>query len=219
MTQTLTIRRLGRQTYQHTWEAMKAFTEQRNADTLDELWCCEHDPVFTQGLAGKPEHILNPTNIPIIHTDRGGQVTYHGPGQLMLYTLLDIKRLGIGPRQLVCQLERSVMDYLDTLGVSAKGDPHAPGVYVNHAKIASIGLRIRRGCSYHGLALNVSLDTSPFQAINPCGFKGLAITQIAAYTPSTTVNEVETAIIPHILKHFGYSGYTVSSEPIKATAL
>lgn len=205
MTQPLVIRQLGRQPYQTTWEAMKAFTEQRHSDTPDELWLLEHNPVFTQGLAGKPEHILQSSEIPIVQTDRGGQVTYHGPGQLMLYTLFDIKRMGIGPRRLVCQLERSVIDYLHTQGVSAQGDPQAPGVYVNTAKIASIGLRIRRGCSYHGLALNVSLDTTPFQSINPCGFKGLAITQIAEYTASATVNEVQQAIIPHILNNFGYS--------------
>ena len=209
MTSRLIVRHLDQQPYQNTWDQMKSFNEQRDKNTPDELWILEHDAVYTQGLAGKPEHILRTCEIPIVQTDRGGQVTYHGPGQLMLYTLFDIKRLGIGPRRLVSQLEQSLIDYLSTLGINAQGDPQAPGVYVHDAKIASIGLRIRRGCSYHGLALNVSLDTSPFQAINPCGFKGLAITQIAAYTPTTTVNEVKTKVVPHILNHFGYSEHTL----------
>ncbi len=215
MNSSLIVRQLGNQAYESTWRAMKAFTDQRQPETVDELWCCQHPSVYTQGLAGKPEHVLKTNDIPIIQTDRGGQVTYHGPGQLMLYTLFDIKRLNIGPRRLVCQLENSVIDYLASLNIDACGNPKAPGVYVGDSKIASIGLRIRRGCSYHGLALNVELDTTPFQAINPCGFKGLAITQLAAYT-RVSMDDVSHTMIKTIAQHFGYQHVTVVTDMIKA---
>jgi len=191
------------QEYHHTWQQMKALTDERNESSQDELWFCEHPPVFTQGLAGKPEHILQASNIPIVQTDRGGQVTYHGPGQLMIYTMFDLKRLQIGPREFVCLLEQSIIDFLSSLGINAKGRRDAPGVYVANSKICSIGLRIRRGCSYHGLALNVCMDTLPFKQINPCGFKGLAMTQIAEYT-AADINSVQNALVPFFQRNFGY---------------
>ncbi len=160
---------------------MRAFTDERNSDTPDQLWCLEHFPVFTLGQRGRGEHVLAAGDIPVIATDRGGQVTYHGPGQLVLYPLLDLQRLGLGPRGLVTRLEQAMVCCLAGYGIKAVAKPGAPGVYVNEAKIGSIGLRIRRGCSYHGLSLNVAMDLSPFACINPCGYEGLAMTQLSAH--------------------------------------
>jgi lipoyl(octanoyl) transferase len=157
---------------------MRDFTDQRNAETPDEFWVVEHLPVYTLGQAGKPEHILNPSNIPIVKTDRGGQVTYHGPGQLVIYTLLDLKRKNMGVRQLVTHLENSMIDLLKEYRLDAVSRCDAPGVYINEAKIGSIGLRIRQHCAYHGLSLNVNMDLSPFLGINPCGHQGLKVTQL-----------------------------------------
>jgi len=159
-------------------QQMREFTDARNSDTPDEFWVVEHLPVYTLGQAGKPEHILNPGNIPIVKTDRGGQVTYHGPGQLVIYLLMDIKRRGLGVRPLVSHIENSIIELLKDYGLQANSKCEAPGVYINSAKIASIGLRIRHGCCYHGLALNVNMDLSPFSGINPCGFQNLKITQL-----------------------------------------
>ncbi len=184
----LLVRRLaGLQDYAATWQAMRAFTDAREPDTADELWLLEHHPVFTLGQAGRPEHLLRPEDIPVVHSDRGGQVTYHGPGQLIAYLLLDLRRAGLGVRRLVDLLERSVIEVLAAQGVGAAARPDAPGVYVEGAKIASLGLRVRRGCSYHGLALNVSLDLEPFGRINPCGFPGLAVTRLSDLAAGTTV--------------------------------
>lgn len=216
MSDALVVRQLKQQDYHVTWEAMKRFTDQRDSDTLDELWCCEHPPVFTQGLAGKAEHILNPHDIPVVQTDRGGQVTYHGPGQLMLYIMFDLKRLGLGPRGLVCGLEQMIINCLSTYGIEAKGSRDAPGVYVGEAKICSIGLRVRRGCSFHGLAFNVSMDTTPFQWINPCGYKGLAITQIAEYT-STDIRDVQANVISCLSQQFGFNACQFESTLPKDT--
>lgn len=175
----LLLRRLGRRDYAPVWQAMRAFTDARDADTSSELWLVEHPPVFTQGQAGKPEHLLAPGDIPVVQTDRGGQVTYHGPGQAVLYVLLDLKRTGLGIRALVTRMEQAVVALLAAHGVSASARPDAPGVYVDGAKVASLGLRVRHGRSYHGLALNVAMDLSPFDRINPCGHQGLSVTQLA----------------------------------------
>lgn len=180
MTGAPVLRRLGRVDYVPTWQAMQAFTAARTPDTPDELWLVEHPPVFTQGQAGRPEHVLANVGIPVVPIDRGGQVTYHGPGQVVVYVLLDLRRRGYGVKGLVERLEQAVIDLLADLGVAADRRPGAPGVYVGEAKIAALGLRIRNGCSYHGLALNVDMDLAPFAAINPCGYAGLAVTQCRA---------------------------------------
>lgn len=177
------LHRLGRRPYLPVWEAMRTLTDTRDSGTPDQFWLVEHDPVFTQGQAGKPEHLLMPGEIPVVQTDRGGQITYHGPGQVVLYPLLDVRRAKIGVRDLVSALENAVIALLADYGISAHARPDAPGVYVKsplgEAKIASLGLRIRRGSSYHGVALNVDGDLSAFQRINPCGYAGMAVTRLA----------------------------------------
>ncbi|WP_206434515.1 lipoyl(octanoyl) transferase LipB [Iodobacter ciconiae] len=176
--------------YEPTWRAMQTFTDGRSADTPDEIWLVEHPPVYTQGQAGKPEHLIAATNIPVVQIDRGGQITYHGPGQVVAYVLLDLRRNGLGVRELVRKLEQSVIDTLADFGVTAYGKVDAPGVYVNpklgEAKIASLGLRIRKGCSYHGLALNVNMDLTPFDWINPCGYAGMRVTQLSDFVSDAT---------------------------------
>ncbi len=173
------LHRLGRRPYQPVWQAMRELTDSRDADTPDQFWLVEHDPVFTQGKAGRPEHLLMPGDIPVVQTDRGGQVTYHGPGQVVLYPLIDVRRARLGVRDLVSGLENAVIALLARHGVEARARPDAPGVYVGEAKIASLGLRIRRGGSFHGVALNVDGDLAPFQRINPCGHAGMAMTRLA----------------------------------------
>lgn len=205
----LQVHHLGEVNYEPTFDRMKAFTDQRTADTPDEIWLLEHPPVFTQGQAGKAEHLLAPGDIPVVQVDRGGQVTYHGPGQLVAYVLLDIRRLGLGVRDLVSHLEHSVVDVLAQYGISAYPKPDAPGVYVEtqsgEAKIASLGLRIRRGFSYHGLALNVDMDLAPFQRINPCGYQGLAVTRMQDLTESpVTVEEVGEAWLSSFTQRLGH---------------
>jgi len=172
------VRKMGLSDYRETWMAMQQFTDRRGGDTPDELWLTEHRPVFTQGLNGSAEHLLAPGDIPVVQVDRGGQVTYHGPGQLVLYCLLDIMRLGIGVKGLVGRIEQSIIALLGDYGIDAQARAGAPGVYVGDAKIAALGLRIRKGCCYHGLSLNVDMDLEPFRRINPCGFRGLAVTQL-----------------------------------------
>lgn len=172
------MRWLGHQPYEPLWRAMQGFNAGRHDDTLDELWLCEHPPVFTLGMAADPSHVLAPGDIPLVPIDRGGQVTYHGPGQLMIYPLLNVKRRKLGVRALVMALEQSVIQLAGDYGIRAAGRRDAPGVYVDGAKLASIGLRIRRGCSYHGMALNVAMDTEPFGRINPCGMENLPITTL-----------------------------------------
>jgi lipoyl(octanoyl) transferase len=174
---TLHVRVLGNCDYVPVWQQMQAFTQQRVNDTPDELWVVQHFPVFTLGRNGKMEHVLAPGDIPVIPIDRGGQVTYHGPGQLVLYLLLDIRRKALGIRELVTQIEQSVIDVLSRYGITAAGDRDAPGVYVDGCKIAALGLRVSKGCTYHGLSLNVAMDLEPFQRINPCGYAGLQVTQ------------------------------------------
>ncbi len=172
----LIIRQLGRRDYLPTWQAMREFTDSRTDQTSSELWIVEHPPVFTQGQAGKAEHLLGPGDIPVVQTDRGGQVTYHGPGQLVIYVLISLREAGIGIRRLVTAMEQSIIGLLGEHGVHAQARKDAPGVYVDGCKIASLGLRVRRGCTYHGLALNVSNDLEPFLRINPCGYAGLEVT-------------------------------------------
>jgi len=175
----LLIRELGLVDYQPTLEAMRRFTDERGAEAPDEIWLLQHPRVFTQGQAGKAEHVLAAGDIPVIQAERGGQVTYHGPGQLVGYLLLDLRRLGLGVRDLVTAMEQSLVDVLQGYGLDAAPKPDAPGVYVEGAKIASLGLRVRRGCSFHGLALNVDMDMEPFQRINPCGYSGLRMVQLS----------------------------------------
>ena len=194
----LAVKYLGLVDYVPTWRAMQDFTAQRTAHTPDELWLLQHPPVYTLGLAGKPEHILRAGAIPIIPVDRGGQVTYHGPGQVVAYVLLDLKRRGYGVRELVQRLEQSVIDLLDGYGIQAERRAKAPGVYIAERKIAALGLRIKRGMSYHGLALNVDMDLAPFQAINPCGYEGLEVTQLRALgvdeSPDTVARRLVAAL-------------------------
>ena len=178
MCRQMLVRKMGLSDYRETWAAMRRFTDERGADTADELWLTEHEAVFTQGLNGRAEHLLAPGEIPVVQVDRGGQVTYHGPGQLVLYCLLDILRLGLGVKGLVGRIEQSVIELLEGYGIESVTHPGAPGVYVGEAKIAALGLRIRKGCCYHGLSLNVDLDLEPFSRINPCGFRGLAVTRL-----------------------------------------
>ena len=194
MNEAPSVRNLGRVDYEPTWQAMLDFTAARTDETPDELWICEHPPVYTLGQAGKPEHLLVDNGIPLIKIDRGGQITYHGPGQVVIYLLLDLPRLKIKVRELVSAIEQAVIDLLAGYGVTAARREGAPGVYVGDAKIAALGLRIRRGCSYHGVALNVQMDLSPFAAINPCGYPGLAVTQThdlgLTLTPDTAADEL-----------------------------
>jgi lipoyl(octanoyl) transferase len=187
------VRTLGQVEYEPTWRAMQAFTAQRTADTADELWLCEHPPVFTLGLAGKPEHLLRDIGIPVVKIDRGGQITYHGPGQIVCYLLLDLKRHGLTIKGLVNRMEQAIIDLLAEYGVTAERLAGAPGVYVNGAKIGALGLKVKNGCCYHGLALNVAMDLAPFAAINPCGYAGMAVTQLSAHVrpgPTATVDGV-----------------------------
>jgi lipoyl(octanoyl) transferase len=195
------IKHLGLVDYEPTWRAMQTFTDTRTAETPDELWVVEHHPVYTQGLAGKSEHLLRLTDIPVVKTDRGGQVTYHGPGQLVVYLLIDFKRMQIGVRELVRRIEQSVIDMLAGQGITANGDVNAPGVYVDGAKIASLGLRIKNGAVYHGLSLNVDMDLTPFSWINPCGYEGLRVTQMKDLGVDKTLAQVAELLLPQLEKH------------------
>lgn len=194
---------LGRAEYAPTWRAMQSFTDARDARTPDEVWFLEHAPVFTQGLNGRPEHLLATGDIPVVGIDRGGQVTYHGPGQLVVYTMIDLRRRGIGVRDLVVALENAVVALAAGHGITAAGRRDAPGVYVDGRKLASLGLRVRRGCSYHGLALNVDMDLEPFRRINPCGMAGLAMTQLAAEGASMDVHDVALELAPLLCDALG----------------
>ncbi len=180
------LRQLGRVGYEPTWQAMRDFTDRRAAHTPDELWVLEHDPVYTLGLAGNPAHLLNAGGIPVVKTDRGGQITWHGPGQVVVYALLDLRRLGLGPRELVRLIESAIIATVAGYGITAERRAGAPGVYVGEAKLAALGLRVRKGCSYHGLALNVDCALGAFAGINPCGYAGLEVTSLAQLGVSTT---------------------------------
>ena len=192
------IRHLGLVDYEPTWHAMQAFTETRTGETPDELWIVEHPPVYTLGLAGKPEHLLQQTAIPLIKTDRGGQITYHGPGQLVVYLLKDLRRRDYGVRDMVRRIEQAIIDTLADYGIEARGDVNAPGVYVGARKIASLGLRIKNHATYHGLSLNVSMDLAPFGWINPCGYAGLEVTRMADLGVEATLAQVAERLIPHL---------------------
>lgn len=202
------LRHLGQVDYESTWRRMQQFTDARSADTADELWFLQHPPVFTLGMAGRREHLLAPGDIPVLHTDRGGQVTYHGPGQLVVYALIDLRRAGLGVRDLVTALEQAVVRYAAQLGVAAAARRDAPGVYVDGAKLASVGIRIRRGASYHGLALNVNMDLEPFQRINPCGQAGLLMTQLADLAPVPDVATAARGLEPALLAALGFAHVT-----------
>ncbi len=203
--QALIVRNLGLKDYEPVWKAMTEFTNSRDKNTRDELWLVEHPSVFTQGQAGKAEHLLAPGDIPVLQVDRGGQVTYHGPGQQVIYLLLDIKRLGCGVRQLVTHIENAIIKTLGDLGIESAARPDAPGVYVGNAKIAALGLRIRRGCSFHGLSLNVDMDKEPFQRINPCGYVNMPVAQVRDFNANATISKVSTALVNHLA---GLTGYT-----------
>jgi lipoyl(octanoyl) transferase len=194
---------LGRQEYVPCWEAMQRLTNERDDTTQDEVWFCEHPPVFTLGLNAAKEHLLAPGDIPVVQIDRGGQVTYHGPGILMVYQLIDIRRARIGIRDLVTALEQSVVDLVAEYDIAAAAKPEAPGVYVDGAKLASVGLRIRRGSSFHGMALNVDANLEPFSRINPCGFKGLEMTDLKQLGIRLGLEETADRFLPHFLRHLG----------------
>ena len=197
---------LGTEAYEPVWQRMRAFTDARSPETPDQIWLVEHPPVFTQGQAGRPEHLLMPGEIPVVQTDRGGQITYHGPGQLVVYPLLDLRRLGLGVRALVSLLEDTLVALLAEYGINAYAKPDAPGVYVGQAKIASLGLRVRRGCSFHGLSLNVAMDLDPFGRINPCGYQGLAVTQMAELLPEPPDARVlRQRLLARLVQKLGYA--------------
>jgi len=194
------IRTLGRTDYEPTWRAMQAFTAERTPDTRDEIWLTEHAPVYTLGLAGRREHLLRDNGIPLVKVDRGGQITYHGPGQLVAYLLYDLRRQKLGIRAMVRTIEGALVEWLAALGVRAYGKPSAPGVYVaqedGEAKIAALGLRVRNGCTYHGLSVNVAMDLAPFADIDPCGYRGLAVTQLADLGVTRTVEQAGAELAP-----------------------
>ncbi len=193
------IKSLGMVDYEPTWRAMQRFTAERSADTVDEIWLVQHPPTYTQGQAGKPEHLLNPTDIPVVNIDRGGQITYHGPGQIVAYLLLDLRRWKINVREMVRLMEQAVIDLLAEYGVRAEGRDEAPGVYVGDAKIAALGLKIKNSCSYHGLALNVDMDLTPFANINPCGYEGLKVTQCIAQGITVPLEELQAELTQNLV--------------------
>ncbi|MDF2408365.1 lipoyl(octanoyl) transferase LipB [Aeromonas sp. 2HA2] len=213
----LLVRQLGRRPYQPVWDAMKAFTDNRTSDTPDEFWVVEHDPVYTQGQAGKAEHLLAPGDIPVVQSDRGGQVTYHGPGQLVLYVLVDVRRSKLSVRELVTCLETAIINTLAKSDIQAYAKADAPGVYVTNelgmeAKLASLGLRIRKGCSFHGLALNINMDMTPFLRINPCGYAGMAMTQTSALGGPQSVAEVQAILVAELASLIGYQTITNADD-------
>lgn len=199
------IRQWGLVEYEPTWRNMQNFTHQRDANTIDEMWLVEHPPVFTQGMNGKPEHLINPGTIPVIKIDRGGQVTYHGPGQQVVYLLIDIKRLGLGIRTMVEQIESAIIQLLADYKIEAHGRRDAPGVYVGKAKIAALGLRVRRGCTFHGLALNVNMNLEPFHRINPCGYAGMQVTQLADQTHANNIDAVAAKLSQYLAEALNYT--------------
>jgi lipoyl(octanoyl) transferase len=201
---TLLVRTLGLQAYTPVWQAMQSFTEQRTHDTPDEIWLLEHKPVFTLGRNGKKEHILNAADIPVIDIDRGGQVTYHGPGQLIIYLMIDIKRRALGVRKLVTLIEQSIINTLEEYQLQAYAKKEAPGVYIDEAKIAALGLRIKKGCSFHGLSLNVAMNLEPFKQINPCGYKNLEVVQLCDYIEGIQLSQVQQKLTCHLAKNIAY---------------
>ena len=200
----LIVRHLGLVDYEQTWHDMQRFTDARLAASADELWVLQHPPVYTLGKNGKSEHVLNPQSIPVINVDRGGQVTYHGPGQIVVYTLLDLNRLKIGVRELVTIIESAIIELLADYGIEASARRDAPGVYVNDAKIAALGLRVRRGCSFHGLAFNIDMDLEPFSLINPCGYEGLKVTQLKDLLEDVDIDSVVDDLVRRLKKKLNY---------------
>lgn len=198
------IKDLGLTDYEPVWQAMKAFTQQRDAGTRDELWRTQHYPVYTQGLNGRAEHLLDTGAIPVVQVDRGGQVTYHGPGQLVIYFLVDLNRLGIGIRRLVTIIEQSIVDLLGEFSLDAHARQDAPGVYLGEAKIAALGLRVRKGCCYHGLSLNLDMDLRPFSGINPCGYQKLPVTQLADHVAQLDSEDISGRLTGKLIAMMGY---------------
>jgi lipoyl(octanoyl) transferase len=202
------IREKGLKDYTSTWKEMVSFTENRNIDTPDELWILEHNSVFTQGLSGKPEHLLKATQIPIIQSDRGGQITYHAPGQLIIYCLIDIKRLGIGIKKIVSIIEQSLIEFLSTYDIKAHTLTGAPGVYVNGSKIAALGLKVKQGRTYHGLSLNIDMDLAPYKLINPCGYSDLKVTQMCNLTDNMlSISDIQQELSVHIISSLNKTQY------------
>ncbi|HIF5671876.1 TPA: lipoyl(octanoyl) transferase LipB [Vibrio parahaemolyticus] len=208
----LVVKRLGRQDYEPVWKAMHEFTDQRTEETPDEVWLVEHNPVFTQGQAGKAEHLINTGDIPVVQSDRGGQVTYHGPGQLVAYFLINLRRKKLGVRDLVTTIENLVINTLKAYNINSAARPDAPGVYVDGKKICSLGLRIRKGCSFHGLALNVNMDLTPFLRINPCGYAGMEMVQVSQFNGPSDVKTVEKQLIEELVTLLDYERVEFSTE-------
>ncbi|EGQ8026724.1 lipoyl(octanoyl) transferase LipB [Vibrio vulnificus] len=208
----LVVKRLGRRDYLPVWQAMHEFTDTRNEETPDEVWLVEHNPVFTQGQAGKAEHLLNTGDIPVVQSDRGGQVTYHGPGQLVAYFLINLRRKKLGVRDLVTTIENLVINTLKAYNIDSAARPDAPGVYVDGRKICSLGLRIRKGCSFHGLALNVNMDLSPFLRINPCGYQGMEMVQVSELGGPTDIALIEQQLVKELVNLLGYEQVEFSTE-------
>ncbi|MDT8805670.1 lipoyl(octanoyl) transferase LipB [Vibrio vulnificus] len=208
----LVVKRLGRRDYLPVWQAMHEFTDTRNEETPDEVWLVEHNPVFTQGQAGKAEHLLNTGDIPVVQSDRGGQVTYHGPGQLVAYFLINLRRKKLGVRDLVTTIENLVINTLKAYNIDSAARPDAPGVYVEGRKICSLGLRIRKGCSFHGLALNVNMDLSPFLRINPCGYQGMEMVQVSELGGPADIALVEQQLVKELVNLLGYEQVEFSTE-------
>ena len=204
MGQSLVVKNLGEELYTETWQAMKKFTDSREAHAPDEIWFVQHPPVYTLGQAGKVEHLLTPGDIPVVHSDRGGQVTYHGPGQLVCYLLIDVRRRKLGVRDLVTAIEQSIVQLIKAYGVVSESKREAPGVYVDGRKLAALGLRIRKGCSYHGLSLNVDMDLEPFSNINPCGFEGLEVIDMKRLGIDRSMTEVMEALTDILIRQIGY---------------
>ena len=208
----LIIRRLGLQPYLPTWRKMQQLTNQRDKDSSDEIWLLEHHSVFTQGQAGRAEHLLNPGDIPVVQVDRGGQVTYHGPGQLIMYLMLDLRRNKLGVRDIVTLMEQGIIDLLQHYDVHAYAKTDAPGVYVDQSKIASLGLRVRRGCSFHGLALNLNVNTEPFLRINPCGYAGMKMSNLSDYVTDLDNQQAATLLADFMIKKIGYENISYVTE-------
>ncbi|HMB57250.1 MAG TPA: lipoyl(octanoyl) transferase LipB [Arenimonas sp.] len=209
-----TVRDLGRQPFERVWRAMETYTDSRGDDGADELWLVEHDPVFTLGQAGKPEHVLAPGDIPVLRTNRGGQVTYHGPGQLVAYPLVDLRRIGIGVREFVQRIEQALIDTLATWDIPALRREGAPGVYVQGEKIGALGLRVRHGCTFHGLAFNIAMDLEPFSRINPCGYAGLQVTSVLKSGGPATLPEVASVLVSQLSKQLGLRPETSTEPPL-----
>ena len=207
------VRELGRQPYEPVWRAMQRLTDARDENTNDELWLVEHDPVFTLGQAGKPEHVLAAGDIPVVHVDRGGQVTYHGPGQIVAYPLFDLKRLKVGVREYVCRIEQSMIDTMAEWNIHAERKDGAPGVYVAGAKVGALGIRVRRGCTFHGLAFNIAMDLEPWHRINPCGYQGLQVTTLADLGGPSGMEAVKPVLLANMAKQFGLDLIVESTLP------